>query len=283
MGLFRVAFFVVAVCIILSVSGVFATWNYSQGAPDPTQTDISINMTEFLFTPEDMPEKEVSLLQRLYDILNRKYHHEKFTDSRDYLINETIQMYWGGNIYAKPYVGSMDVKFEEQIDVLFGDVLYDSTLSFLLKNEDVTGDEFNEISLYSTSDPLDCVVEYDGTVCVFVSVFTPTLDSGNNITGYTLLCESMRGYCSEVYYDLYDQTPSFSTDEWRDDLGYYHYFDQCWYRIPDDAMSIDGTKPLRYDYASYNKAYEYLPDAWGTVIPYGRPLWQCMNEKLYGW
>ena len=77
-----------------------------------------------------------------------------------------------------------------------------------------------------------------------------------------------------------DNTPSFSTDEWRDDVGYYHYFDEQFYTVPEDALSMDGSRPFRLDYASYNKAYEYGPGLWGTTIPFGNRLWQCLLDKI---
>ena len=69
-------------------------------------------------------------------------------DSRDYLINETIQVRW--DPYATPYVGSMDKNYSEQIAALFKDVLVDTSVSFILKNQDLNWDGYNEISLYST-------------------------------------------------------------------------------------------------------------------------------------
>ena len=266
--------------LAVTTGGVFAIWMYAGVTPATEQQDISVHLGAFVFTPEEMPDGEISLIQRLSDILNQKYTTDIVTDSLDYLINETIQVYWGGNIYADPYVGSMDINFAEQIDELFGDILLDENTSFILKRQDLNDDGFKEIALYSTSDPLDCVREYDGTVCVYVTVFTPIIDAQKHVIGYKMVCESLRGYCSEVYYGQGDTTPSFSTDEWRDDIGYYHYFDKQIYRIPEDAMSIDGSKPLRYDYTSYNTAYEYLDGMWGTTRPYGNWLGQTLAGKF---
>ena len=277
------AFFPILLSILIlsaSVSGVFATWIFSEDRPNPSETDVPLYMDEFLYVPDDMPEEEVSTLQRLSDVLNNKYTTDKITNSRDYLINETIQVYWGGNIYADPYVGSMDLNFAEQISELFSDVLTESHVSFILKNQDLNGDGYKEIAMYSTSDPLDCEREYDGVVCVYVSVFTPTVDERKTVTGYTLVCESMRGYCSEVFYDAESHTPSFSTDEWRDDIGYWDWYTNAPKRVPENALSIYGDKEMRLDYASYNKAYEYEPGMWGTTVPYGQRLWECLLNKI---
>ena len=266
--------------ILFSVGGSYATWFYApEGILDLAST-FSPSVGEFFYTPPDMPTGEVNVIKRLLDILNKRYTTDKITDSLDYLLNETIQVYWGGNIYADPYVGSMDVNFAEQISELFKNVLFEDNVSFILKHQDLNGDGYREVAMYSTSDPLDCVQEYDGTVCVYVTVFTPQVDAQKNIIGYDMVCESLRGYCCEVYYGQGDTTPSFSTDEWRDDIGYYHYFDETFYRVPEDAIGIDGVTPLRNHYPSYNIAYEYMDYMWGTIRPYGRMLWECLINKI---
>lgn len=270
-------------CVMLfcaSVSGAFATWWYAEDPAVEAEQGLQLKLYHSIFVPEDMPSDEVAVVQRLNDILNGDYNTDKITDSLDYLINETIQVYWGGNIYADPYVGSMDANFSEQISELFKNVLFEDNVSFILKHQDLNGDGYREVAMYSTSDPLDCVQEYDGTVCVYVTVFTPQVDAQKNIIGYDMVCESLRGYCCEVYYGQGDTTPSFSTDEWRDDIGYYHYFDETFYRVPEDAIGIDGVTPLRNHYPSYNIAYEYMDYMWGTIRPYGRMLWECLINKI---
>ena len=275
-----VTFLICATLFCASVSGVFATWRYAEDSVVEQEQEVQLNLYHAIFVPEEMPSDEVAVVQRLNDILNGNYSTETITDSLDYLINETIQVYWGGNRYADPYVGSMDLNFAEQISELFSDVLTESHVSFILKNQDLHGDGYKEIAMYSTSDPLDCEREYDGVVCVYVSVFTPTVDERKTVTGYTLVCESMRGYCSEVFYDAESHTPSFSTDEWRDDIGYWDWYTNAPKRVPENALSIYGDKEMRLDYASYNKAYEYEPGMWGTTVPYGQRLWECLLNKI---
>ena len=232
------------------------------------------------YFPEEMPEEEISIVQRLSNILNNKYEIDLDMTSRDFLINETIQVYWQPG--AAPYVGSMDKNFEDELNVLFGDILNISSVSFILKNEDLNDDTYSEIALYSTSDLLDSSAEWpiDGVVCVYVTVFTPVINEQKEIIGYNLVCEAMRGYCYEVRYGSTDLTPSFSTDEWRDDLGYMIGWDDqnntsILERIPVDAMSADGTKPYRLDYESYNRYYN-----WCYTTPYGNKLWQCLAGKI---
>ena len=85
--------------LVVTTGGVFAVWMYAGATPATEQQDISVHLGAFVFTPEEMPGGEISLIQRLSDILNQKYTTDIVTDSLDYLINETIQVYWGGNIY----------------------------------------------------------------------------------------------------------------------------------------------------------------------------------------
>ena len=262
--------FLCAISLVM-VGGVSATWKYAGGGVNlsvPT-TVLQTTTGTFIYPPEDMPDVEVSALQRLWEILNNRYTTENITDSRSYLLNETIQVYWGGNMNADPYVGSMDVNYSTQIDELFKDVLFETGLSFILKTQDLNGDNYKEVAMYSTSDPLTCVEEYDGVVCVFVSVFTPIIDELGQVIGYTLVCESLRGYCYEVYYDYTNKTPSFSTDTWLDDVGYNYY--GVTYKMPE---------PERHIYEYYNKVY--YPEQWWSsrTFPYGNNLSQCLYNKI---
>ena len=87
-SIMRYAIFLCSLLLILSIGGVFATWHYVEGGMEEQQEELTINMNGFIYMPEEMPDEEVSLIERLYNILNQKYKTEKVTDSRDYLINE---------------------------------------------------------------------------------------------------------------------------------------------------------------------------------------------------
>lgn len=257
--------------------------------PEEVTTDnyfLKFNFVEKFATPgqeefpEEMPDEEITLAQRLADILNNRYRTEVVTNSRNYLINETIQVRW--DQWSPPYVGSMDQNYATQIDELFGDILIDTNVSFILKNEDLNGDWINEIALYSTSDTLDSTAAWgsDGVVCVYVTVFTPEIDEYWNITGYKLVCESIRGYCYEVRYGTEDLTPSFSTDEWRTDVGYMERWDNETNKpvlmpIPDDTMNADGTKLYKLDYNAYNLWYQGYKTA-----PYGGTMREWLDGKI---
>lgn len=269
------------ICLVMigSVGGVFATWHYAQGMTGAYQ-DLSVGINGFIYLPQEMPDEEISLVQRLNDILNQRYQTDIVIDSRDYLINETIQVRWSPS--APPYVGSMDKNYATQIDALFGDVLIDTSVSFILKNQDLNWDGYSEISLYSTSDLLDSDSEWPtNAVCVYITVFTPVIDDHKNIVAYTMVCESLRGYAPEVRYGADDFTPSFSTDHWRDDIGYMVWNESTnstdTFRVPEDALSNDGTQPFRSDYNSYNQYYQ---NWWNATTPYGNTASQCLDGKI---
>ena len=265
--------------ITLSIGGVFAVWRYYDDTEEAYQM-MSPELNGFNYKVEDMPDDEVTLTERLYDILNRRYQTEIVKDSWDYLINETIQVRW--DQYAPPYVGSMDKNYATQIDALFGDVMTDTSLSFILKNQDLNWDGYSEIAMYSTSDMLDSDSMWPtGAICVYLTVYTPVINQQKEIIGYELVCESMHGYAPKVRYETNDPTPSFSTDHWRDDIGYMVWNDLTGtsdvYRVPADALSNDGTKPFRYDCESYSKYYRNI---WYATTPYGNTASQCLDGKI---
>ena len=237
-SMMRWASVMAGVIMLVSIGGVYATWNYAIAPLQTTEGNIHIGLNEFVYEP-DMPEGDATLLQRLDDILNQRYTTENVEDSREYLIEETIKVQW--EEWAAPYVGSMDPDYATQINELFGDIMESLHVSFILKNQDLNYDGYNEIALYSTSDPLDCVeTGYQGIVGVYVSVFTPVVDEQKNVIAYTLVCDSLYGFCNEIHYNPNDLTESsFSTDDWRDNLTYWHHElgDQF---MPDEALAADG-------------------------------------------
>ena len=262
----KISFFLAALLTVSTVASVAATFNYAQSSAAPVTYEQGMNVNGFIYVPEEMPDEEVTVLQRLSDILNRKYTTEKVQDSLSYLLDETIQVYWNNDKTQDPFVGSMDNTYEDEIDNLFGDVLIDSSVSFLLKNQDLNGDGYNEIALYSTSDLLDNTSSnYKGVVCVYVTVFTPVIDNAGKVTGYVPVCESLRGYCYEIYYSPSYRVPSFSTDEWRDSVAYTDWWNRT-YELPANAQ---------LDYDSYNLKYNNY-----TTKPYGNNLSTVLADVL---
>ena len=253
-GIWRFSTFVCVMTILVSISGVCAAWMYAPLPPKNVDGNISIHMNDFGFVP-DMPEKEAGFLERLNDILNNKYDNDIIPEgqSKQYII-DTMNKDWGTGVNPLfgSFVGSMDPNDEskERIDAMFGDCIdFNSSdhVSFILKSEDLVGDIADEIAVYSTSDILTwSTSSWTPTVVgVYLSVFVPVRNETQEIIGYELLCDSVHGYCMEVEYIKGDNTPSFSTDHWRDELFY-------WHEKYADLQPIKGED--RYKYECYHPA-----------------------------
>ena len=261
--------FIMLLCLlmILSVGGVYAVWQYASGGVNPEQKDILLSLNEFDYTEPEipMPDGEISLLERLRQILNREYTTDNITDSREYLLNETILVEW--EPYAAPYVGSMDPDYQTQMDELFGDIVQPAGISFILKSQDLNWDGYPEIALYSTSDPLDWTADHYAYVGVYLSVFTPIIDTDGTVIRYDLLCDSIYGHCTEINYHGTSTIPSFTTDSWKDSLYYWHGADYV--PLPEHA---------RHTYEIYHSCH-YMYDG----APY--PMWidltgQTASQRL---
>lgn len=267
-----------ALALLLSIGGAFATWKYALMPLSGETRSLSVKMNEFNFDVHEMPEGEVTLLERLDDILNNRYTHEAITaPARHYLLS-TLDKDWDSGINPAngSFVGSMDPTdtSQERINVLFGDIIELSHVSFILKSQDLNWDGYNEFALYSTSDPLDWYPGHNGLVGVYLSVFVPVMDDNQNIIGYDLLCESIHGYCIEVSYIDGDTTPSFSTQHWVDELFYWHH-EEPWLR------PITGEDRYTYEcYHTYYYPYEGRVDSWQGWIEtsYGKNATQRLQE-----
>ena len=262
------ACFTVGMVSLVTISGVAATWNYAELPAQSTNVGMDVVVNGFVYTPDDMPDVEVTAVQRLSDILNNQYTTENVDNSLEFLLDETIQVYWGNN--QDPYVGSMDSERAAQVQELFGDVLELKTedgkegVKFILKRQDLNGDGHKEIAMYSTADPLDNTSSsYEGVVCVYVTVFTPIISASGQVTGYKQVCESLRGYCYEIYYSPDNQVPSFSTDEWRDSVGTGRWWVT---ELPESA---------KLDYDSYNLKYKG-----NTTKPTGKTLSEALEGQF---
>lgn len=253
-----------------TIASVSATFQYAAYLADSTKDELSFQLTPFVYTPEEMPDVEVTAVQRLSDILNGKYTTENVDDSLRYLLDKTITKTWGDP--SSPYVGSMDSEREAQVDELFGDVLelQNEQLSFILKSQDLNGDAKNEIAIYTTTDTLDNKTDdYEGVVCVYVTVFTPVLDAKGNITGYKQVCESVRGYCYEINYSENNDEPSFSTDEWRDSVAYTSW-----------GRDIELSEAEKKDFNCYNLQCNPTWISSNYTKPYGKTLSEVLKGQL---
>ena len=292
----RLSIFLALLLLCTSVGGVWATWYYADMHAQSKTEPFFIQMNEFDYTPP-MPEKEVTLLDRMYALLNNLYENDiiAMDEGRQYLLS-TLDKDWdtGFNPALGSFVGSMDPTPESQarIEAMFGDIIDPDDpnhVSFILKSEDLVGSVDNEIALYSTSDPLTWTEGnwLYSVVGVYLSVFIPVLDEQGALLGYELLCESIHGYCKEVQYMDNDPTPSFSTDHWRDELFYWHEN----YPNPVAIKDEDRYKYECYHPADGNYAYPGRTQSWlGWIIVQtdqweigeytGRKAWQCLEEIL---
>ena len=285
-----------ALLLFTSIGGVFAVWEYAEEPAQKSDKEVFIQLNEFDYTPP-MPEKEVTLLERIYALLNNLYENDiiAMDKGREYLLT-TLDKDWdtGLNPALGSFAGSMDPTLEskERMDTMFGDIIDfedPDHVSFILKSENLVGSVENEIALYSTSDPLTWTAGnwMNTVVGVYLSVFIPVLDEQGNTIGYELLCESIHGYCLEVQYMEGDYTPSFSTDHWRDELFYWHEN----YPNPVAIKDEDRYKYECYHPADGNYAYPGRTQTWlgWIIVPtnqwevsdsVGRRAWQCLEEIL---
>ena len=263
---------ILGMAAIMTVGGVVATWEYAGEGIDSLlgNKDISLNMGTFIYT-EEIPDEEVTVIQRLSDILNKQYTTDIVDNSLDYLLKETITITWGNS--NEPFVGSMDESKAAQINELFGDVLEstetDTKVSFILKSQDLNGDGYNEIAMYSTSDELDNRnYNRNGVVRVFVTVFTPKVDAVGNVTGYELVGEALQGYCQEICYSSSNSTPSFDTDSWRDGVAVYN-----WRGVKQQKLTGDDLN----NFSVYNNPQGWFDD---YTQPDGNDLSKVLADNL---
>lgn len=288
--------FIASFCVIvflLPISGVWATWIFSGTSHIDTEKDLSVKMEGFDY-PHDMPDEEVSLLDRLFDILNNRYSNEYIPEgeSIDYLLS-TLDKDWtaGHTPSLGSFVGSMDPMIESQarINAMFGDSVDLGSVSFIIKAEDLVGGIDDEIAIYSTTDPLKWSPSYwtPMVVGVYLSVFIPIVNDNGEVVGYEQLCDSIHGYCMEVAYMENDPTPSFSTDHWRDELFYWHEA----YSVPQPIVGEDRYKYECYHTADGNYPYPGRTQTWLGWINVqsqqweigdymGKKAWQCMAEIM---
>lgn len=250
--------------MILSCGGVWATWKYALIPMADAEDGILIGMSKFEYV-QDIPDGEVTLIERIGDLLNNAFSNEEILEGEgmNYLLS-TLDKDWetGHNPALGSFVGSMDPTPESRarVEAMFGDIIELNRVSFILKSEDLVGSVDNEISLYSTSDPLD----YDDNhwtptvVGVYLSVFVPIVDENGITIGYEQLCDSIHGYCMEVWYMDGIKIPSFSTDHWRDELYYWHEK----YANPVPIVGEDRYKYECYHTSDGNYAYPGRSYSW---------------------
>lgn len=121
--------------LLISVGGVYATWNYASVGPMPVTQELSVRLGEFnwvgsgdLPTDDAIGENHLSLLDQ---IINHPEHG--LNTSKSYL-NEQIEERQDGGIgwsSGRDTLGSMAVTQSEELDEIFG--LTSFALDFLIQ------------------------------------------------------------------------------------------------------------------------------------------------------
>ena len=284
-----IAYFCV-IATIMSVASVWSSWKYAANTPSSKNADLQIRLMEPTYDPPPMPDGEVTLLERIYALLNNLYTNDMieeinakngYTSPRECLLS-TLDKDWedGQSTHYGTFVGSMDPAdySQERLFAMFGDVIeFDdpSGVSFILKSENLIGDWVSELALYSTSDQIHYhSTWYNAVVGVYLSVFTPVYDDQWTIIGYELICESIHGYCIETEYTQGSGIASFSTDHWRDEVFYWHHQYAT-------AQPITGADRYNYDcYHNDNGTYPYegRPTIWDGYIIIPSNQWETSSN-----
>jgi hypothetical protein len=129
--------------------------------------------------------------------------------------------------------------------------------------------------MYSTSDTLDNTSgEYNGVVCVYVTVYTPIVKNGQVIS-YEIVTESIRGYCSEIYYSSGNRVGSFSTDTWCDSVALYNL--SRW--TGRETFNRELNENEKLNYSVYNNPKNGNNDT-SVTRPYGKSLSTVLKNEF---
>ena len=58
---------------LISITGVAGAWHYADMGVGDNRSNVSLQVSPFVYTPEEMPDEEVTAVKRWSDILNGKY------------------------------------------------------------------------------------------------------------------------------------------------------------------------------------------------------------------
>lgn len=126
---------VMALTVLLSVGGVYATWKYATHGPDPVQQEISVRLGEFnwagsgdLPTDDAIGENHISLIDQLIN------HPEHGLNTAKSYLNEQIEDRQDGGLgwsSGRDTLGSMAVTQSEELEEIFGLNAY--ALDFLIQ------------------------------------------------------------------------------------------------------------------------------------------------------
>jgi hypothetical protein len=215
--------------MLLSVGGVYATWNYTNNGPTPKDHELSIRLGEFnwagsgdLPTDDAIGENHLSLIDQ---IINHPEHG--LNTSKSYL-NEQIKDRQDGGIGwsgGRDTLGSMAVTQSDELNDIFG--LASFSLDFLIQFKSST-----EYYIFTTGEDLG----QRGEINIWGNNKTPgkpTVPIGGNIypiyrtrvvkiDGVWTAVETKAGYATSAWYEESrrnanaTQIPSFDPDTFKE-------------------------------------------------------------------
>lgn len=215
--------------LILSIGGVYATWNYTSTGPTPASREISVRLGEFnwagsgdLPTDDAIGENHLSLIDQ---IINHPQHG--LNTSGSYLNDQIKDRQDGGLGWSggRDTLGSMAVTQSDELTEIFG--LASFSLEFLIQFKSST-----EYYIYTTGEDLG----QRGEINIWGNNKTPgkpTVPIGGAIypiyrtrvvktNGVWAAVETKEGYATSAWYEesrrnaTATQIPSFDPDTFQE-------------------------------------------------------------------
>lgn len=130
----RYAMLLLLLVAMISVGGVYATWQYSSSGPNPGSVEIPVGLNEFnwagsgdLPTDDAIGEDHLALIQQLLD------HEEHGLNTKNSYLNEQIEARQSGGFgwRGRDTLGSMAVSQSKELAEIFG--LDSNNLEFLIQ------------------------------------------------------------------------------------------------------------------------------------------------------
>ena len=246
--LFPKIFAILSFVLIFSMSGVFATWGYSNLTPEDAQNEFTVNMGIFKWEgAEELPTDIVGEdhLELIEKILNGTVTEADGStkniglNNPDSYISQEIDDRSSGWITSDT-LGSMDFWESENIEDYFN--LATDNLTFLLYFPDGVSDTYY---LYTTSIVLGGQNSPNIPIGETVYPVYRTILTKNTETGQYEAVETETGYASSAYYSnpitgsAFIKYPSFNPTSWRQgelgdnvDNAIYTYMGQTFTAYP---------------------------------------------------
>ena len=225
----HVALLLLCLTCVLSVGGVYATWQYASGGPNPASLEIPLRLGEFnwvgsgdLPTDDAIGEDHLSLIQQIIN------HPEHGLNTSGSYLNDQIEDRQDGGIGwsgGRDTLGSMAVTQSKELTEIFG--LDSNNLEFLIQFVSST-----EYYIFTTGEYLG----ERGEINILGNNKTPgkpTVPIGGNISpiyrtkivktnGTWAAVETKKGYATSAWYEesrrnaTATQIPSFDPDTFKE-------------------------------------------------------------------